>query len=106
VAGVHHLVALLATVVAVQYVAITHAGIAATERSSSGMGMAADSGSAAVHVHVLPHVAQVIGGALFIGIIRDRLEVSITSEEAAAELRTLTEQFQAAFERAPRASRR
>ena len=50
---------------------------------------------------VIPHIAQIVGGAAFICISVSRLEVSITSKVQAAELRVLNRQLRAAFERAP-----
>ena len=85
--------------------AITHATIALQTLDPSlpgGMDMAVHGGDPALLLEmVIPHIAQIIGGAVFIFISVRRLEVSITSKEQAAELRDLDRQFKSAFERAP-----
>jgi PAS domain S-box-containing protein len=50
---------------------------------------------------VLPHIAQIIGGGLFIGIARNRLEWSVAAREIAEELRARETQFRATFEKNP-----
>jgi PAS domain S-box-containing protein len=50
---------------------------------------------------VVPHVAQIIGGGLFIGIVRNRLEWSVLPRTVAEELRVREMQYRSAFERAP-----
>lgn len=81
--------------------AATHTGIAVLQLTADPMMDHGGSPTADFVVHVVPHIAQVIGGALFILIVRQRLELSITSKEVAAELRALAAQFRATFERAP-----
>jgi PAS domain S-box-containing protein len=84
--------------------AITHVGIGvdaflATHREMAGM----------EHVslltmllqHVLPHVAQIIGGSLFIVIAHSHLELTIMPKSVAEELRGLELQFRTAFRHAP-----
>jgi PAS domain S-box-containing protein len=50
---------------------------------------------------VVPHLAQVIGGGLFIGIAWSRLEWSVIPKDVAEELRIREMQYRSAFERAP-----
>jgi len=86
--------------------ALTHAGIAAANLlpASSSPGMA-DMGSvggtsAQLVTMVIPQVAQIVGGALFIGIAGSKLEVSILSKSSAQDQRSLDRQ-RSAFEDAP-----
>lgn len=51
--------------------------------------------------HVVPHIAQIIGGGLFIVIASSRLEWTVVSKEVAEGLREREMQFRSAFERAP-----
>ncbi len=51
--------------------------------------------------HVFPHIAQIIGGGLFIGIAWSHLEWTVVSKEVAEGLRARETQFRSAFERAP-----
>ena len=85
--------------------AITHTMIALQSLDPGlvgGMDMAPQGGNQALLWEmVVPHVAQVFGGAVFIFISVSRLEVSITSKEQAFEARVLDRQLQSAFERAP-----
>jgi PAS domain S-box-containing protein len=85
--------------------AITHTMIALQTLDPDlvgGMDMSAQGGTQALLWEmVVPHLAQVFGGAVFIFIAVNRLEVSITSKEQASELRVLNRQMQSAFERAP-----
>ena len=85
--------------------AVTHIVIALNTLSPSlraGMDMSAGGGPAKLIVEmVVPHLAQIVGGALFIGIARRRLEVNITSKEVAAGRRELDHQLRAAFDLAP-----
>ena len=85
--------------------AITHATIALQTldpRLPGGMDMAVRGGNPALLLEmIVPHIAQIIGGGVFIYIAVRRLEVSITSKEQATELRDLDRQFQSVFQRAP-----
>lgn len=86
--------------------AVTHTviGLQTLFPSLRGMDMdmaAGGSDTALLWEMVLPHVAQILGGAVFIRICHRRLEVSITTKARAAELRELDRQLKAAFHRAP-----
>ncbi len=71
-------------------------------RGGMDMDMAASgSNSALLWEMVLPHIAQILGGAVFIWICQRRLEVSITTKDQAAEQRELDRQLKAAFHRSP-----
>jgi diguanylate cyclase (GGDEF)-like protein/PAS domain S-box-containing protein len=66
--------------------------------------MAADTGWTRLLLvvqHVLPHLAQVIGGAVFIVVGKTHLEVNLTSKARGQELRERERRFRAAFDRAP-----
>lgn len=80
--------------------AITHLGIAAQALLADDVhGTGGDGWLFAQHV--LPHVAQVVGGALFIGIAAGRLELTLLPKEVAARLREREMHFRSAFDRAP-----
>ncbi len=76
---------------------ITHLGIAINAAQET-MGMSHDS---MVLWHVLPHIAQVVGGAVFIWIAARRLDIRLAAKEVAARLQEVERRFRAAFERAP-----
>ena len=70
----------------------------------SGMDMAMASGgsmAAMLWQMVIPHLAQIVGGAVFIWISKSRLDVSITSKEEAVEQRQLDRQLKSAFHTSP-----
>ncbi|MEO5834464.1 MAG: EAL domain-containing protein [Nakamurella sp.] len=85
--------------------AITHVfiGLQAVLPALGGAMDMATGGSAAAMTWGmgLPHVAQILGGAVFIGISRSRLEVSITSKEEASAARDLDHQLRWAMDNAP-----
>ena len=56
---------------------------------------------AALLEHVVPHVAQIVGGLAFILIARRRLEWTVLSKDVAEGYRRREMQFRSAFERAP-----
>jgi diguanylate cyclase (GGDEF)-like protein/PAS domain S-box-containing protein len=73
---------------------LTHAGIA----------LQALGGGLSEHAqveHVLPHLAQVIGGLIFIVVVQSRLDIRVAHKDAAARETLLEAQFRAAFEEAP-----
>lgn len=51
--------------------------------------------------HVLPHIAQVVGGAVFIWIAARRLDIRLAAKEVAARIQEAEQRFRASFERAP-----
>jgi PAS domain S-box-containing protein len=51
--------------------------------------------------HLIPHLAQIIGGGLFLGIARSHLEWTVVPRDIAEKLREREMLFRAAFERAP-----
>jgi PAS domain S-box-containing protein len=83
--------------------AVTHVGIGVDALGvSTGMPeMAGGSNWVMVLEQVLPHVAQIIGGGLFLGIARRHLEWSVLPTEVALELHEREIQLRSAFERAP-----
>ncbi len=87
--------------------AVTHVAIAAANLlpADDSLGMAdmgsIGSPSAQLATMVVTHVAQIVGGALFIVISRTHLEVSILSKASAQEQRALDRQFRSAFDEAP-----
>jgi diguanylate cyclase (GGDEF)-like protein/PAS domain S-box-containing protein len=102
--------ALTHTGIAVQVLFNAHPGLAGggtLRHGTPGMtdavaaGVGASSTMVMLVQHVVPHVAQLIGGALFIGLAKGRLELSIMPKPVAARLRELEMHFRAAFERAP-----
>jgi diguanylate cyclase (GGDEF)-like protein/PAS domain S-box-containing protein len=52
-------------------------------------------------LHLLPHIAQLVGGVTFITIAWQRLDVQLVPRDTAARLRELEQRFRAAFEHAP-----
>ena len=52
-------------------------------------------------LHVVPHVAQVVGGALFIGIARRSLSVSVLPRAEAERLQRRADQYAMAFQFSP-----
>ncbi|NAZ81202.1 EAL domain-containing protein [Kineococcus sp. R8] len=88
--------------------AATHVGIAAQvllgaghDMPGGGPEMAGPGALELALVHVLPHVAQVIGGLLFISIARRHLDIRLVSKEVAARLAQLEARFRASFEHSP-----
>ena len=87
--------------------AVTHTVIALQTlypslRGGMDMDMAASGSDTALLVEmVIPHVAQILGGAVFIWICKSRLEVNITSKQQAVEQRELDRQLKSAFHTAP-----
>ncbi len=86
--------------------ALTHVGIALTSfLPGSVLGMSHMSGTEDTSVQligmVVPHIAQIVGGMLFIGIFRSHLEVSILSRSSAQDQRALDRQWRSAFNEAP-----
>jgi diguanylate cyclase (GGDEF)-like protein/PAS domain S-box-containing protein len=63
----------------------------------AGAGMAAPS----LWEHVLPHVAQVVGGGLFIGVAYRRLSLTVMTKDEAGALRELELQLRTVFDQAP-----
>ncbi|MBJ7473174.1 MAG: PAS domain S-box protein, partial [Solirubrobacteraceae bacterium] len=51
--------------------------------------------------HVMPHIAQVVGGAVFIWIASKRLDIRLAAKEVAARIQEVEARFRASFERAP-----
>lgn len=51
--------------------------------------------------HILPHVAQVLGGATFILIAARHLDIRFAPKDVAAQLREVEARFRAAFDQAP-----
>lgn len=68
-------------------------------------GMVVSAGSASrlptLAGHVVPHVAQIVGGLTFIAIAQRRLEWTVMSKDVAEGYRRREMQFRSAFERAP-----
>jgi diguanylate cyclase (GGDEF)-like protein/PAS domain S-box-containing protein len=86
--------------------AATHVGIAAQVLLGGGHAMdgMADDGPGDLQlalVHVLPHVAQVAGGLLFISITRRHLDIRLVPKVVAARLAELEARFRASFEHSP-----
>ncbi|MPQ98875.1 EAL domain-containing protein [Modestobacter sp. I12A-02628] len=86
--------------------AVTHVmiAVAALQETSAapGHGVAVGgSGLTALWQHVLPHVAQVVGGGLFIAVAHHRLSLSIMTKTEARELHELEEHLRTVFDEAP-----
>lgn len=76
---------------------VTHLAIAVqTVREPMAM-----SSEAMLLWHVLPHLAQVAGGAVFIWIGSKRLDIRLAAKEVAARIQEAEQRFRASFERAP-----
>ena len=71
--------------------AVTHVDIALRSVGVLGDGMAhaGMSGTAQFLEHVLPHIAQIAGGATFIWIAKHRLEIRVASKDEAGRVREL-----------------
>ncbi|MBJ7520524.1 MAG: EAL domain-containing protein [Solirubrobacteraceae bacterium] len=76
--------------------AITHLGIAAHAIQEG-----TDDVSTHALIHVLPHVAQVVGGATFILIAARHLDIRFAPKDVAAQLREVEARFRTAFDQAP-----
>lgn len=85
---------------------LTHLGIALqlVLDDHAGGHLLPDGGTdhvALLTLHTVPHVAQVVGGALFIVVARSHLEINLTTKTTAEWLREREQRFRAAFDRAP-----
>jgi len=86
--------------------AATHVGIAVQVLLGGGDAMAGMPAEGPGNlqlalVHVLPHVAQVAGGLLFITITRRHLDIRLVSKAVAVRLAELEARFRASFEHSP-----
>ena len=77
--------------------AFTHVGIAVHALTAINQGSAAHLSV----VHVVPHIAQVLGGAAFIIIVARKLDIRFAPKDVAVRLREAEDRFRAAFESAP-----
>ncbi len=78
--------------------AVTHLQIAHHMLTGGG------GGASAAHLaadHIVPHVAQIVGGVAFISIAKRRLEIRLTTKDTAGHLRDVERRFRATFERSP-----
>jgi diguanylate cyclase (GGDEF)-like protein/PAS domain S-box-containing protein len=80
--------------------ALTHVVIAVDSLSGDGHDMGG-SGTAPFWQHVVPHIAQVVGGGLFIAVAHRRLALSLMTKAEARELHELEVHLRTAFDRAP-----
>ncbi len=76
--------------------AMTHVGIAAHTVQQG-----TDDITGHAIVHVLPHLAQVLGGATFILIAARHLDIRFAPKDVAAQLREVEARFRTAFDQAP-----
>ena len=81
--------------------AVTHLGIAAQALLVEETHHVPGGDALLLGQHVLPHIGQVVGGALFIGIAHRRLELNLMPKDVAAHLRQHEMHFRSAFDRAP-----